>query len=118
MINRNTTKSKARQIRVRKKLRSRSIYPRLSIFRSNQKIYAQIIDDAKKITLASSTESEIPVKDKTVTKLKRAQLVGEIIAKKASKAKIKKVVFDRGKFKFHGRVKALAQAARSQGLEF
>lgn len=94
-----------RKRRVRAKMLNNIKRPRLSIFRSNKYIYAQIIDDIKMITLASA-KGEDPKK------------VGEEIAKKAIKLKIKNVVFDRGAFRYHGRVKAVALAAREGGLNF
>ena len=87
--------------------------PRLSIFRSSQHIYAQIIDDLASKTLAFESD-----KKEKGTKIDRARIVGENVAKKAISLKIKKVVFDRGGFKYHGRIAALAEGARKGGLEF
>lgn len=87
--------------------------PRLSVFKSSQHIYAQIIDDIKGHTLVSSSDLGL-----SGTKKEKAQIAGEQLAKKAVSKKIKKVVFDRGKFKYHGRVAALAEGARKGGLEF
>ena len=92
---------------MRAKINGTAEVPRLCVFRSNKYIYAQIIDDEKNKTLASAK-----------AELKAADKVGEEVAKKAIKQKIKKVVFDRGGYKYHGRVKALADAARSAGLKF
>lgn len=92
--------------------------PRLSVFRSNKAIYAQIIDDEKGRTLVAASEREVEKEAKRVTKVERASEVGKILAKRALKKGIKKVVFDRGTNKYHGRVKALAEGARSGGLEF
>lgn len=103
-----------RHKKVRKNITGSKNRPRLSVFRSTQHIYAQIIDDNKGHTLVY--ESDLKVK--TGTKTERAAQVGENIAKKASQKKIKKIVFDKGGFKFHGRVAALAQGARKGGLEF
>ena len=100
-------KRKRRHRRVRAKINGTAEVPRLCVFRSNKYIYAQIIDDEKNKTLASAK-----------AELKSADKVGEEVAKKAIKQKIKKVVFDRGGYKYHGRVKALADAARSAGLKF
>ncbi len=83
------------------------------MFRSTQHIYAQIIDDSKNKTLVSS--SDVKLKG---TKKEKAVLVGEDLAKKAAKLKIKKIVFDRGGFKYHGRISSLAEGARKGGLEF
>jgi len=109
-----------RKLRVRKTVRAVADRPRLSVFRSNKFIYAQIIDDAKGKTLASFSEKKLAkeVLSKAKTKLEKASLVGEEIAKLAKKAKVTKVVFDRGGYKYHGRVKALAEGARKGGLEF
>lgn len=96
--------------------------PRISIFRSNKFIYAQIIDDIKQVTLASAHDRELH-SDKTDKKdqshtMTHAYQVGEQLAQKAKKAGITKVRFDRGRYKYHGRVKALAEGARAGGLEF
>lgn len=101
-----------RKQRVRTKLKARSDRPRLSIFVSNKHIFAQVIDDAKGVTLVS-------VQDKEVgggKSMEIAKKVGELIAKKAVEKKIKAVVFDRGDYKYHGKVKILADAAREGGL--
>lgn len=90
---------------------------RLSVFRSNRWIYAQIIDDEKGQTLVAAAERELG-KETKGTKTERAGLVGELLAKKALKKGIKKVYFDRGRFKYHGRLKALAEGARKGGLAF
>lgn len=94
-------------------------YPRLSVFRSNRYIYAQLIDNSKGKTLVSSSSKDL-AKSKTGkrTKTQIARLVGEELAKKARRAKIIKVRFDRGAYKYHGRVKALAEGAREKGLKF
>ncbi len=104
-----------RHRRVRKKVAGTPDRPRLSIFRSNKQIYAQVIDDISGQTLvaASSLESG-SAEDKRAA----ANLVGEAIAKKAADSGIKQVVFDRAGYKYHGRVKALADGARSGGLSF
>jgi large subunit ribosomal protein L18 len=94
--------------------------PRLSVFRSGKHIYAQIIDDAQGFTLAtaSTTEKDIRGKIKTGADASAAGEVGKLVAQRASKAGVKDVIFDRGGYKFHGRVKALAEAAREAGLSF
>ncbi len=91
---------------------------RLSVFRSGKHIYAQLIDDGKGVTLAhaSSLDKELKVKNGGTADV--AQKVGELIAKRAKDAKVNEVVFDRGAYLYHGRVKALAEGARSGGLEF
>ena len=90
--------------------------PRLNVFRSNTQIYAQIINDETGTTLASS--SSVQLKIKNGGNIEGAKLVGADIAKKAKEANISKVVFDRGGYQYHGRVEALADAARENGLEF
>ena len=90
--------------------------PRLVVFRSNKFIYAQIIDNIAAKTLVSA--SDIKMKNKKATKIERAKEIGANLAKVATAKNIKKVVFDRSGYKFHGRVKALAQGAREGGLEF
>ena len=112
-----------RRIKIKKRIRSRlsgnSARPRLTVFRSNNEIYAQLIDDASGKTLiaASSTEKTV-AKDKGKSKVDRAKSVGTAIAKKAVEKGIKNVVFDRNGFLYHGRVKALADGAREAGLNF
>ena len=107
---------KRRHARIRTKLSGTAECPRLNVFRSNTQIFAQIIDDVKGITLASSSSVELKIKNGG--NAEGAALVGKDIAEKALKLKIKNVVFDRGGYLYHGRVKALAEAARENGLEF
>ena len=104
-----------RHRKIRQNLSGTETAPRLCVFRSNSAIYAQIIDDTKGITLVSSSSLELKIKNNN---LEAAAAVGKDIAEKAKKAKIKTVVFDRGGYLYHGRVKALAEAARENGLEF
>ena len=99
------------------KIRGTAKRPRLSVFRSNKRIYAQLIDDEARKTLLAASEKEIKPEIKQA-KTEKAKLVGEILAKKALRKKIKQVVFDRGPFRYHGRVKALAEGARKGGLKF
>jgi large subunit ribosomal protein L18 len=107
--------SKTRRItRIRKKIAFVSDRPRLTVFRSNINIYAQIVDDVKAKTLVSASSKEA----KKATKTEQAAEVGKLIAQKAKDAKITTVVFDKGAYKFHGRVKALAEGAREGGLIF
>ena len=101
--------------RVRGKIFSHKKLPRLSVFRSNKRIYAQIIDDTKEVTLASASDHGMNAK---LTKTQKAEKIGQMIATKAVKIKTKKVVFDRGPFAYHGRVKAVATGARKGGLVF
>lgn len=110
-----------RTIRVRKTLAKRgNLRPRLSVFRSSKNIYAQIIDDARGVTVASASTMEVDFKSakKTGADIAAASLIGKLVAERAIKAGIKDVVFDRGGYIFHGRVKALAEAARAGGLNF
>ena len=107
---------KIRHTRVRNKIAGTSEVPRLNVYRSNNNIFAQIIDDEKQTTLVSSSSVELKINNGG--NVEGAKLVGADIAKKAKKAKITKVVFDRGGYLYHGRVKALAEAARENGLEF
>lgn len=105
-----------RRVRVRSKISGSAERPRLSVFRSNKHIYAQLIDDGKSETLAAA--SDVEVAKTSLSKAEAAFEVGKILAKKALKSGIKKVVFDRGGYKYHGRVKALAEGAREGGLRF
>lgn len=116
MPNNINIQQKRRGKKVAKSITSGIDRPRLSVFRSNKYIYAQIIDDTKGKTLVSASESEL--KEKTGNKTEKAQKIGEILAQKALADNITKVVFDRGSYKYHGRVKALAQKAKEKGLVF
>lgn len=107
---------KRRHARIRKTLSGTSECPRLNVFRSNNGIFVQVIDDTTGTTLASS--SSIALKLKNGGNVEAATLVGKDIAEKCKVAKIKKVVFDRGGNLYHGRVQVLAEAARENGLEF
>ena len=110
----------ARHERVRKKVSGTSGQPRLSVCRSLKHIQAQLIDDVKGVTLAhaSSVQSDFKAKSSRGNNISAAKLVGEMIAQKALESGYKRVVFDRGGFVYHGRVKALAEAAREKGLQF
>lgn len=108
----------ARHARVRNKVAGTSETPRLNVFRSNSNIFAQIIDDTKGTTLVSASSIDKELKLKNGGNVEAAKEVGKLLADRAKKAKIKKVVFDRGGYLYHGRVKALADAARENGLEF
>lgn len=110
-----------RKARVRRAIRARAYgKPRLSVFRSSKQIYAQIIDDEKGATLvaASSLEKDLRGSMKNGATVDAAKAIGKLIAERASKAGIKDVVFDRGGYIYHGRVKALADGAREGGLNF
>lgn len=116
-VNRNDVR-KSRHERVRNKVSGTTEVPRLNVFRSNSNIFAQIIDDSKGVTLVSASSIDKELSLENGGNIEAATKVGELIAKRAKKAKITKVVFDRGGYLYHGRVKALAEAARENGLEF
>ncbi|MGD9977028.1 MAG: 50S ribosomal protein L18 [Bacteroidales bacterium] len=112
-----------RRLRIRRRIRKRisgtAEKPRLSVFRSNTNIYAQVIDDINGVTLASASSCVKEIAGKTnITKTEQARLVGQLTAKTAIEKGISEVVFDRGGYLYHGRVKALADAAREGGLKF
>lgn len=109
-----TVKRQVRRNRIRAKVSGSASMPRLSVFKSNKFIYAQLIDDEKRVTLVSSSGALVKAKTKT----EQAKQVGSDLAKKAEAKKIKKVVFDRGGYIYTGRIKALAEEARGAGLEF
>lgn len=109
---------KARHARVRAKISGTTAIPRLNVFRSNSNIFAQIIDDEKAVTLVSASSIDKELKLKNGSNAEAATKVGELLAKRAKEAKITNVTFDRGGYLYHGRVKALAEAARENGLEF
>jgi len=107
------------RMRIRKKISGTAEKPRLAVFRSNKQIYAQVIDDLNKVTLlaASSKEKDISVQA-GIKKTEQAKLVGKSLAVKCKEKGIENVVFDRSGYKYHGRVKSLADAAREGGLKF
>jgi large subunit ribosomal protein L18 len=109
-----------RHTRLRKTLSGSPERPRLCVFRSLEHIYVQVIDDSRGATLAqaSTIDTELKAPSAEKAKLAQAEMVGKAIAKRAIDAGIKEVVFDRGGYKYHGRVKALAEAARAAGLSF
>ena len=107
-----------RKQRVRYKGKKVSSRNRLSVFRSNNHIYAQLIDDTKGITLASSSSLEQTIKEMNLSRKETAEIIGKTIAKKILSKGINKVAFDRGKYKYHGLIKILADAARVEGLNF
>jgi large subunit ribosomal protein L18 len=111
---------KRRHLRVRAKVSGTESRPRLCLFRSLNHIYAQLIDDTKGNTLTSASTLDPEIKGEVDGKAKtaRAELVGSLLAKRAIEQGISQVVFDRGGYKYHGRVKALAEAARQAGLKF
>ncbi len=109
-----------RHYKIRQKVSGNGDRPRLCVFRSLNHIYAQVVDDSRGHTLvtASTLDAEIKGDSKGKNKTGRAELVGALLAKRAREKKIGQVAFDRGGFKYHGRVKALAEAARKGGLKF
>ena len=109
-----------RHKRMRRKIQGTSLRPRLAVFRSLNNIYAQVIDDAQGVTLvaASSLDSEVKEGMDSQPKAKVSIMVGALLARRAKEKGIEKVVFDTGGYKYHGRVKAFAEAAREAGLEF
>lgn len=110
-----------RQLRIRKKIKGTASVPRLNVFRSNAHIYAQLIDDTRGVTLASASSLDKEFKElnlKNGSNIEAAKAVGTLIAKRALAMNIDTVLFDRGGFLYHGRVKALAEAAREAGLKF
>ena len=114
-------KSSARQkikFRIRKKISGVGVKPRLSVFRSNSDIYAQLINDDNGTTLASASSKDKDILAQKVNKTEKSKLVGSAIAKKASELGVTTVVFDRGGYIYHGRVKAVAEGAREGGLQF
>lgn len=111
---------KKRHLRVRKKISGTPERPRLNVYRSLKHIYAQVIDDTSGHTLVSASTLDPSLKGKLAKtgNKEAARLVGELLAEKALSKGIKRVVFDRGGYLYHGRIKALAEGARSRGLEF
>lgn len=113
---RSAARNRRRQ-RVRRKISGTSQRPRLSVFRSNRYIYAQLIDDVEGRTVAAASSQEADLRGSSLT-VETAAEVGALLGQRAKEAGVTEVVFDRGGYKFHGRVKALAEAARQAGLEF
>ena len=112
------TKREQRHLRVRKKVLGTPERPRLNVYRSLSNIYAQLIDDSKGVTLVAASTLEPEVREKfNSANTEAAKLVGTLVAERALAKGIKRVVFDRGGFLYHGRVKALADGARDKGLE-
>ena len=123
MTAKRATPQQKRATRNRSKIKTASVRsgrPRLSVHRSNMHIFAQVIDDTKQVTLASasSNDKDLRSKLKKTGTVDAASEVGKLLAERAKKAGIKQVVFDRGSFVYHGRIKALADAAREGGLDF
>ncbi len=117
-----STKKSLRRISIKKRIRGivkgTAERPRMTVFRSNKQIYAQLIDDAAGKTLVAASSVEKGIEGQKVTKIEQAKLVGNLVAEKAKAAGIDSVVFDRNGYLYHGRVKSLAEAAREGGLKF
>jgi len=116
-LSRNKMRQK-RHLRARKTLVGTALRPRLSVYRSNKNIFAQLIDDVNGETLVAASTLETDSNKETQSNKEGAKVVGELIAKRAQEKDVKKVVFDRSGYRYHGRIKALAEAARTAGLEF
>ena len=114
----NSLVMKSRAEKIRYKIKKISKRNRLTVFKSNTHIYAQLIDDKKGVTLASSASIQSSFKSKNLNKKEMAEEIGKDIAKKIISQGIKDVAFDRGKYKYHGLIKILADAARNEGLNF
>jgi large subunit ribosomal protein L18 len=114
----NNIKKLKRIKRVRSKIFGTAKRPRLSVYRSNKFIYGQLIDDEKGKTLLSVSDKELKLKDAKATKSNKAKLAGQKLAEKSKTKKITQVVFDRGSYRYHGRVKSFADGAREGGLKF
>ena len=107
------------RMRIRKKIKGTAEAPRLAVYRSNKQIYVQVVDDLSGVTLLSASSSEKGVAAQSgIKKIEQAKLVGKLLAEKCKEKGIEKVVFDRSGYKYHGRVKSLADAAREGGLKF
>jgi len=106
------------KMRIRKIVQGTAERPRLSVFRSNTNIYVQLVDDIAKSTLLAASSMDPEIASAKVTKIEKSKLVGKLIAQKAIDAGMTAVVFDRGGYLYHGRVKSLADAAREAGLKF
>ena len=104
--------------RIRRTIKGTADSPRLAVFRSNKQIYAQLIDDVAGNTIVAASSRDRSLEGKKVTKTEQAKLVGSLIGEKAKEVGVDSVKFDRGGFVYHGRVKALAEAARETGLKF
>jgi large subunit ribosomal protein L18 len=117
MDSKSSARSKIRY-RIRKKISGTSAKPRLSVFRSNMEIYAQLVNDENGTTITSASSKEKDIAAQKITKIEKSKLVGASVARKASELGIKNVVFDRGGYIYHGRVRAVAEGAREGGLQF
>jgi large subunit ribosomal protein L18 len=118
MLSRKVVRRKKIKMRIRKRIAGVASRPRLSIFRSNKDIYAQLIDDEQGHTIASASSRMLSGEDCNLKKVDKAKKVGALLAGTAANSGIEEVVFDRGGYLYHGRVKALAEGAREGGLKF
>lgn len=105
-------------LRIRKRIAGTVVRPRFNVFRSNKHIYAQLINDETGHTLVAASSKENGIAEQQISKVEQSKLVGQLLAKKAIEASIESVIFDRGGYLYHGRVKALADGAREGGLKF
>ncbi len=117
MNNKSTARQKIRY-RIRKRVSGTPSAPRLSVFRSNTDIYAQLIDDSNGVTIASASSKQKDINAQKAPKIEKSKMVGEAIAKKAIELGVTKVIFDRSGYLYHGRIKAVADGAREGGLDF
>jgi large subunit ribosomal protein L18 len=113
-----TTRRQNIRYRIRRKIAGTAQKPRLSVFRSNKDIYVQLIDDDAAVTIAAASSRDKDIAAQTGTKIEKGRLVGQAIARKAKELGIEAVVFDRGGYLYHGRVKSVADGAREGGLVF
>jgi large subunit ribosomal protein L18 len=113
-----TSRRQRIRFNIRRNISGTATKPRLSIFRSNTDIYAQIIDDVNGATIASASTKDKEIKAQSGTKIEKSKLVGAAIARKAVELGVKEIVFDRGGYLYHGRVKSVADGAREGGLQF
>jgi len=118
MSNVKTARRQRIRFNIRRTISGTAAKPRLSVFRSNTDIYAQIIDDVNGVTLAAASSKEKSIAGQKLTKSEKSKLVGETIAKKAVELGLSEVIFDRGGYLYHGRVKNVADGAREAGLKF
>ncbi len=118
MKNRKEIRRKKIRMRIRKRIAGTEERPRLSVFRSNKQIYAQLINDLNGHTVAAASSRESAIAEQKVPKMEQSKLVGAQLAERAKSAGVESVVFDRSGYLYHGRVKALADAAREAGLKF
>ena len=116
MINKKFKNRLRRKLRIKMKIRGTGNRPRLSVFRSNRFIYAQVIDDSYGKSLFLASDKGLDGTEERLTKIKKAAVLGKLVSEKLLKLKIKKLVFDRNGYKYHGRIKALAEGVRTGGL--